>query len=93
MNEAGLVYDFVAIDDSKKLLPPRGVKTYDGPLGELMLARCSSVDEAWKLLETYEEPLLGYGIMFLTDAAGNGAAFFGTQFWKHRKIPEARSAL
>ena len=94
MNEAGLVYDFVAIDDSKKLLPPRGVKTYDGPLGELMLARCSSVDEAWKLLETYEEPLLGYGIMFLTDVAGNGAAILlGQNSWKHCKIPEARSAL
>jgi hypothetical protein len=73
MNEKGLVYDFVALDDNKPLLPDMGKKKYPGPLGEKVLAECATVAEALMVYQTYEEPILGYGAEIVTDASGAGA--------------------
>ena|GEM_PF-5187050 len=73
MNEAGLMYDFVATDTSDRLPPQPNKSNYDGVVGEKMLESCKTVDEAIILYQEFLEPCLGVGVVFIADAQGDSA--------------------
>lgn len=69
MNDQGLFFD-MASTDAVRVPPAPGKKVYDGRLEDLMMRKCATVEEALKLLEQYEFPLV-QGQCLFADKTGD----------------------
>lgn len=77
MNEKGLFFDAAAVGDPvEDTITKRSVKKsekpdFKGNIGEEVLAKCSTVEEAVKLIESYNFPQVINGHLMFVDSKGD----------------------
>ena len=89
MNDQGLFFDWVA-HTPRVLLPiDPNKKVYNGSECDLLLEKCSNINEALEILKTYNFPTLGYAEIMVVDEAGNSAVV--TWDWNKNELSIKRS--
>ncbi|HLP05988.1 MAG TPA: alpha/beta fold hydrolase [Paludibacter sp.] len=87
VNEKGLCWDWVAGGVKNSWKKDETKKTIRGNLSEKIIAECTTVDEAIKYYEEYNEPSFAYARTMLADKFGN-SVIIG---WKDGKIDIQRN--
>ncbi len=74
MNEKGLFFDWFAGFGSKLAPVDPAKPEFTGNIGEEILARCETVDQALDLFTSYSNPAAGYAQILIADRFGASAA-------------------
>jgi hypothetical protein len=82
VNEKGLCWDWVAGYEGTGWEKDKSKKTFNGNLSEKIITKCTSVEEAIKYYEKYNEESFSYARIMLADKYGN-SAIVG---WKNGKF-------